>query len=120
MTAEEWKEKLQIFSGATARYSMARTTDRTWLPAREAVQVKVVALFRVEAIEAEEGAVAVRGDGREIRIPVAEAYMGLDEKHRFFLAGWPDEDAYHYLRLSDEPLEPSRRDPWHQYLGRWM
>ncbi|MDI3270223.1 MAG: hypothetical protein QJR00_05915 [Bacillota bacterium] len=120
MTSPQWGDKLRIFVGATARHTLGRTTDKTWLPAREAVQVKVVSLFRVEAIEEAEGMLVIRGEGHGITIPLAEAYVGLDEKHRFFLAGWPEGEEYHYLRLSDEPLEPSAKDPWHQYLGRWM
>lgn len=111
--AQEWARRLQPLVGCPARVSEATTAPHVWT-GLEAVDVRVRDTWTVTAIEAAGDDLVVRGRdekgaGREVRVPVISAYLGLDGPGDFFLAGWPEgEGRYAYLRISRQPDEPRR------------
>ncbi|MBE3589636.1 MAG: hypothetical protein IMW98_02270 [Firmicutes bacterium] len=127
-TVAGWAERLQPLLGYTARLSVGRTAPDVWT-GLEAVEIEVEALWTVGEIAAEGDELVVRaaaggggagealrplgegrargthgpGEAREVRVPVAQAFMGLDAAGEFFLAGWPEGDGrFRYLRISRE------------------
>lgn len=112
--AREWARRLQALVGCPARLSDASTAPHVWT-GLEAVDVQVRDTWTVTAIDAVEGDLVVRGrdergQDRDVRIPVTSAYLGLDGRGDFFLAGWPEgAGRYAYLRISRDTADGSGR-----------
>lgn len=122
--AAAWSDRLQPLVGYAARISVGRTAPHVWT-GLDAVEVEVESRWTVGEIAAEGDALVVRGEdagGRtyEVRVPVEEAYLGLDASGEFFLAGWPEGgERFRYLRISRQDDGGGRRDGPLMTPRRW-